>query len=71
MLLEADAIASGATGHSGGFVSSSLTHGIGNGVTRFPDELPVLERLGRENFDQTVAALARYGIDCGLELTAR
>ena len=36
--------------------------------TRFPDELPVLERLGRENFDQTVAALERHGVDCDLEL---
>ena len=68
VLLEADRIASGATGHSGGFFSSSLTHGIGNGVTRFPEELPVLERLGRENFDQTVAALARHHVDCALEL---
>ena len=67
VLLEADRIASGATGHSGGFLSSSLTHGTGNGVTRFPEELPVLERLGGENFDQTVAALARHDIDCGLE----
>jgi glycine/D-amino acid oxidase-like deaminating enzyme len=69
VLLEADTIASGATGHSGGFFVSSLTHGIGNGLARFPDELPVLERLGRENFDQAVAALERYGVDCDLELT--
>ena len=51
MLLEAETIASGATGHSGGFFVSSLTHGIGNGRARFADELPILERLGRENFD--------------------
>ena len=69
VLLEADTIAAGATGHSGGFIVSSLTHGIGNGLARFPDELPSLERLGRENFDQTVAAFERYGVDCDLELT--
>jgi glycine/D-amino acid oxidase-like deaminating enzyme len=69
VLLEADTIASGATGHSGGFFVSSLTHGTGNGLARLPDELPALERLGRENFDQTVAALQRYGVDCDLELT--
>ena len=69
MLLEADRIASGATGHSGGFFHSSLTHGAGNGETRFPGELPVLERLGRENFDETIASLERHGVDCGLELT--
>ena len=55
VVLESDTIASGATGHSGGFFVSSLTHGIGNGLARFPDELPVLERLGRQNFDQTLA----------------
>ncbi|HZO58096.1 MAG TPA: FAD-dependent oxidoreductase [Solirubrobacterales bacterium] len=66
VLLEADAIAHGATGNSGGFVSSSLTHGLRNGLARFPGEMPVLERLGRENLDQTVAALARYGIECDL-----
>jgi glycine/D-amino acid oxidase-like deaminating enzyme len=69
MLLEADRIACGATGHSGGFFHSSLTHGAGNGETRFPDELPVLERLGRGNFDETVAFLERHGVDCALELT--
>ena len=69
VLLEADTIASGATGHSGGFFVSSLTHGIGNGLARFPDELQALERLGRENFDQTLAAFERYGVDCDLELT--
>ena len=66
MLLEAETIASGATGHSGGFFVSSLTHGVGNGLARFRDELPVLERLGRENFDQTIAALERYAVDCDL-----
>jgi glycine/D-amino acid oxidase-like deaminating enzyme len=69
VMLESDTIASGATGHSGGFFVSSLTHGVGNGLARFPDELPVLERLGRQNFDQTLATLERHGVDCDLELT--
>ncbi len=68
-LLEAERIGSGATGHSGGFFVSSLTHGVGNGLARFPDELATLERLGRENFDQTLATLERYAVDCDLELT--
>ena len=30
---------------------SSLTHGLANGLARFPEEMPALERLGLENFD--------------------
>jgi glycine/D-amino acid oxidase-like deaminating enzyme len=67
-MLEARTIGGGATGHSGGFIVSSLTHGVGNGLARFPDELPALERLGRENFEQTVIDLWRHGIDCDLVL---
>ena len=56
VLLEAEPIARGATGRSGGFLSSSLTHGVANGMSRFPEEMPLLERLGRRNFDHTVVA---------------
>ena len=68
-ILEADTIAAGATGHSGGFMSSSLTHGIANGLSRFGDELPVLDQLGRENFEQAVMSLWQHGIDCDLVLS--
>ena len=68
VLLEAEAFAYGATGRSGGFISSSLTHGVANGLSRFPDEMPLLERLGRQNFDRTVVALGQFEIDCDLEL---
>jgi glycine/D-amino acid oxidase-like deaminating enzyme len=68
VLLEAESIGHGATGRSGGFFSSSLTHGVGNGMSRFPDEMPLLERLGRHNFDRTVVALGQFEIDCDLEL---
>jgi glycine/D-amino acid oxidase-like deaminating enzyme len=69
VLLEAGSIAGGATGRSGGFVSSSLTHGVANGMSRFPDEMPLLERLGRQNFDRTLVALGQFEIDCDLEQT--
>ena len=69
MLVEAGSIAGGATGRSGGFLSSSLTHGIANGMSRFPEEMPLLERLGRQNFDRTVVATGQFEIDCDLELT--
>jgi glycine/D-amino acid oxidase-like deaminating enzyme len=64
MLLEAQRIAWAATGRNGGFCSASLTHGIGNGLERFPGEVGTLEQLGRENLDQIEAAVAKYGIDC-------
>ena len=44
-----------ASGRNGGFLSSFLTHGIDNGLARFPDEMATLERLGLENFAATVS----------------
>ena len=53
-----------ASGRNGGFCAASLTHGVDNGLARFPDDVPALERLGRENLDAIEAAVLRYGIDC-------
>lgn len=69
VLLEAETIGFGASGRNGGFVVSSLTHGLSNGMARFEDEMALLERLGRANFDGLVADVRRHGIDCDLELT--
>jgi len=69
VLLEGDTIGSGASGRNGGFMESSLTHGIANGQERFPRELAVLERLGLQNLNDIEAAIIRYGIDCDFERT--
>ncbi|MBI5103942.1 MAG: FAD-dependent oxidoreductase [Solirubrobacterales bacterium] len=69
VLLEAESAGFGASGRNGGFVVSSLTHGIANGMARFAPEMPALERLGRENLDGLAADVARLGIDCELERT--
>ena len=69
VLLEGERIAFGASGRNGGFMDASLTHGIENGVSRWPDEMPELERLGRENFAAIKDAMARHGIDAGFEET--
>jgi glycine/D-amino acid oxidase-like deaminating enzyme len=69
VLLEAGAVGSAASGRNGGFMESSLTHGVANGQDRFPNELPALERLGLENLNQIEAAIERYGIDCDYERT--
>lgn len=67
IVLEAEGIATGASGRNGGFMSSSLVHGIANGLSRFPDEVGTLERLGLENLDQIGERIERYGIECELD----
>jgi glycine/D-amino acid oxidase-like deaminating enzyme len=67
VLLEATRCGAGASGRNGGFVQCSLTHGTGNGLARFPDELEQLEDLGRENFDALARDIEELGIDAELE----
>jgi glycine/D-amino acid oxidase-like deaminating enzyme len=69
VLVEGRRIAWGGTGRNGGFCSASITHGLGNGMERFPGEIDVLERLGRENLDEIERAVARYEIDCDFART--
>ncbi|MEZ5412591.1 MAG: FAD-dependent oxidoreductase [Acidimicrobiales bacterium] len=69
VLIDAREVGSGASGRNGGFMESSLTHGIANGQERFPDELAVLEQLGLENLEAIESAIRRYKIDCDYERT--
>ena len=69
VLLEAKAVGWAASGRNGGFCSASLTHGLANGIARFPAEMPTLVRLGQANLDEIGAAVDTYGIDCGFERT--
>lgn len=69
VLVERDRIAEHASGRNGGFCSSSITHGLGNGIDRFEDEMDTLLRLGSETLDEIEAALARLGIDADAERT--
>jgi glycine/D-amino acid oxidase-like deaminating enzyme len=69
VVLEATRCGDGASGRNGGFMQSSLTHGIANGLTRFPDELEKLERLGLQNFDALARDLQRLEIDAEFEAT--
>ncbi len=64
VLLEGERIAFGASGRNGGFISSSLTHGISNGLARVPDEMQMLERLGLENYNAIGVAIKHFGIEC-------
>ncbi|GAA0409843.1 FAD-dependent oxidoreductase [Microbispora corallina] len=69
VLLEGGHTGWAASGRNGGFCAASLTHGLGNGLERWPDEIAALERLGRENLDEIEASLARHGVDCSFERT--
>ena len=69
VLLEADRGGWAATGRNGGFCAASLTHGLSNGVERFPTEVDVLERMGRQNLDAIEATVAAEQIECGFERT--
>ncbi|MBO0828546.1 MAG: FAD-dependent oxidoreductase [Streptosporangiales bacterium] len=69
VLVEGRQVGWAASGRNGGFCSSSLTHGLANGIARFPDEMDVLERLGNENLDGIARSVDKYGIDCTFERT--
>jgi glycine/D-amino acid oxidase-like deaminating enzyme len=69
VLIDAHEVGSAASGRNGGFMESSLTHGVANGQQRFPDEIELLEQLGLENLDAIEAAIQRYAIDCDYERT--
>jgi glycine/D-amino acid oxidase-like deaminating enzyme len=69
VLVEARTAGWAASGRNGGFCSASLTHGLGNGLERFPAEMPLLERLGAENLREIGVAVASRGIDCDFSPT--
>jgi glycine/D-amino acid oxidase-like deaminating enzyme len=69
VLIDKGEVGGAASGRNGGFMESSLTHGLGNGLARHADELDVLEELGLQNLNQIEAAIKRYQIDCGYERT--
>ncbi|MFD3545110.1 NAD(P)/FAD-dependent oxidoreductase [Streptomyces sp. NPDC058655] len=67
VLIEGHEAGWAASGRNGGFCAASLTHGLSNGLARWPGELARLEELGARNLDAIEAAVARYGIDCDFE----
>ncbi|MBC8364701.1 MAG: FAD-dependent oxidoreductase [Actinobacteria bacterium] len=69
VVLEAETAAFGASGRNGGFCEASLTHGLGNGLAHWPDELPTLLRMGDENLDGLLDTIDRHAIDCDAERT--
>jgi glycine/D-amino acid oxidase-like deaminating enzyme len=64
ILLEAGEVATGASGRNGGFMDASITHGLQNGLARWPKEFPALLALGMKNLDEIEATIRRLGIEC-------
>jgi glycine/D-amino acid oxidase-like deaminating enzyme len=64
LLLEGATCGHAASGRNGGFCEASLTHGFGNGLSRWPDELQQLIAMGRENLDGIERTVHEHGIDC-------
>lgn len=71
LLVEAADIAHGGSGRNGGFISASLTHGVAHGEAIWPDEMPTLLRLGRENLNAIADFIAAEGIDADLRLVGK
>jgi glycine/D-amino acid oxidase-like deaminating enzyme len=64
VILEAEEVATGASGRNGGFMDASITHGLRNGLARWPREFPALLGLGMKNLDEIEATIQRLGIEC-------
>jgi glycine/D-amino acid oxidase-like deaminating enzyme len=64
VMLEGEAIAFGASGRNGGFCDASLTHGLPNGIERFPTEIDTIEHMAAESFDGLRETIRRFSIDC-------
>ncbi|MDR2999367.1 MAG: FAD-binding oxidoreductase [Microbacterium sp.] len=71
VLIEASRVAWAATGRNGGFCEASLTHGHENGLSRWPDEIEQLERMGLENLDGIEESIRRYDIKADFERTGQ
>ncbi|WP_372734537.1 NAD(P)/FAD-dependent oxidoreductase, partial [Nocardioides sp.] len=69
VLLEAKRLGWAASGRNGGFCSASLTHGEANGISRWPEEYPELERLGEANLDAIGATVQEHAMAVDYERT--
>ena len=68
-IVEAERIGHGASSRNGGFCEASLTHGLLNGLSHWPNEIAALNRMGDENLAGLLADVERHGIDAAVEVT--
>lgn len=71
ILLEGGRLGNAASGRNGGFCAPSISHGIANAVSRWPQEAETLVRLGRENLDGLEQDLLDHRIDGGFERSGK
>ncbi len=64
VILEANAIGSGASTRNGGMLDESIGHGAANAHFHWPVEAPTLIRLGHENFAGLRKTLVDHDISC-------
>lgn len=69
VLVDAERVGWAASGRNGGFVDASLTHGLANGMARWPNEIETLEAMGRENLDGMQADIERLKLDVDWQRT--
>jgi len=67
VMIEANSVAAGASGRPAAILSTSVMHGLENAQRLFPNDMEVLEKLGKENLDGFKNTIERYNIDCDLE----
>jgi glycine/D-amino acid oxidase-like deaminating enzyme len=70
VVLEGERCGFGASSRNGGFCDGSLTHGLRNSLSHWPNETELLTRLGRENLDGIEASIDRYRIDADFRRAA-
>lgn len=68
-VVEAERIGHGASSRNGGFCEASLTHGLLNGLSHWPNEIAALSRMGNENLAGLLADIDRLEIDAAVEVT--
>ena len=71
LLVDAERIGFGASTRNGGFLAESLTHGLSHGLSLWPEEMPTLLRLGRENVREIAAFVQTENIDADLRLIGK
>ncbi|MDO5502828.1 MAG: FAD-binding oxidoreductase [Actinomycetia bacterium] len=68
VVLDQGRVGDGGSGRNGGFVSPSLTHGLHQGSTLWPNEIDLIEEMAAANFAGWQATLGRYGIAADFHL---
>lgn len=69
VVIDSGRVGEQASGRNGGFLSATVTHGLENGIARFPSEVGRLVQVGRRNLEELIATVEAEGIDARLEMT--